>query len=200
MKEKLNVNQIPALKQEILDLPEKEKNQLLIRLINKDQVLIEQLHFRLLEDEHDLIQRFEDLKAEIDTSLSNNFKSIINSKYTEKGKLYLRLIRGLSSKINHYSKVTKDTYGELRLRTFLLIQSTLKFQSIQDEDSVIGYKARLYQVSKIKTMITLFGKLHEDLKYDYSAEYFEDLEDIILKNLEIEIKQSKLKYKILSND
>ena len=200
MKEKLNVNQIPALKQEILDLPEKEKNQLLIRLINKDQVLIEQLHFRLLEDEHDLIQRFEDLKAEIDSSLSNNFKSIINSKYTEKGKLYLRLIRGLSSKINHYAKVTKDSYGELRLRTFLLIQSTLKFQSIQDEDSVIGYKARLYQVSKIKTMITLFGKLHEDLKYDYSAEYFEELEDIIMKNLEVEIKQSKLKYKILSND
>ena len=65
MKQKLNVNQIPNLKQEILDLPEKEKNQLLIRLINKDQVLIEQLHFRLLENEWDLIQRFEALKEEI---------------------------------------------------------------------------------------------------------------------------------------
>ena len=67
MKEKLNVNRIPELKQEILDLTEKEKNQLLIRLINKDQLLIEQLHFRLLENEFDLIQRFEDLKLEIDT-------------------------------------------------------------------------------------------------------------------------------------
>lgn len=200
MKQKLNVNQIPALKQEILGLPEKEKNQLLIRLINKDQVLIEQLHFRLLEDEHDLIQRFDDLKSEIETALSDNFKMIMNARYADKGKLYLRLIRGLSSKINHYSKVTKDTYGEIRLRTVLLILSTLKFQSIQSEDSVIGYKARLYQVSKIKTMITLFGKLHEDLKYDYSTEFYKDLEHVIHNNLELEINQSKLKYQILSND
>lgn len=200
MKEKFNVNQIPALKQEILDLPEKEKNQLLIRLINKDQVLIEQLHFKLLEDEYDLIKRFEDLKAEIETTLKDNFNSIINSKYTDKGKLYLRMIRNLSSRINHYAKVTKDVNGELRLRTILLIESSAKYKSIQNEDSVIGYKARLYQVSKIKTMITLFGKLHEDLKYDYSADFYESIEDTIVSNLQIEIIQSKLKYKTLSNE
>ena len=200
MKQKLNVNQIPALKQEILDLPEKEKNQLLIRLINKDQVLIEQLHFKLLEDEYDLIKRFEDLKAEIETTLKDNFDSIINSKYTDKGKLYLRMIRNLSSRINHYAKVTKDVNGELRLRTILLIDSSAKYKSIQNEDSVIGYKARLYQVSKIKTMITLFGKLHEDLKYDYSADFYESIEDTIVSNLQIEIIQSKLKYKTLSNE
>ncbi|RLZ06688.1 hypothetical protein [Faecalibacter macacae] len=200
MKQKLNVNQIPALKQEILDLPEKEKNQLLIRLINKDQVLIEQLHFKLLEDEYDLIKRFEDLKAEIETTLKDNFDSIINSKYTDKGKLYLRMIRNLSSRINHYAKVTKDVNGELRLRTILLIDSSAKYKSIQNEDSVIGYKARLYQVSKIKTMITLFGKLHEDLKYDYSDDFYESIEDTIVSNLQIEIIQSKLKYKTLSNE
>lgn len=200
MKQKLNVNQIPALKQEILDLPEKEKNQLLIRLINKDQVLIEQLHFKLLEDEYDLIKRFEDLKAEIVTTLKDNFNSIINSKYTDKGKLYLRMIRNLSSRINHYAKVTKDVNGELRLRTILLIESSAKYKSIQNEDSVIGYKVRLYQVSKIKTMITLFGKLHEDLKYDYSADFYESIEDTIVSNLQIEIIQSKLKYKTLSNE
>lgn len=200
MKQKLNVNQIPALKQEILDLPEKEKNQLLIRLINKDQVLIEQLHFKLLEDEYDLIKRFEDLKAEIETTLKDNFDSIINSKYTDKGKLYLRMIRNLSSRINHYAKVTKDVNGELRLRTILLIDSSAKYKSIQNEDSVIGYKVRLYQVSKIKTMITLFGKLHEDLKYDYSADFYESIEDTIVSNLQIEIIQSKLKYKTLSNE
>ena len=200
MKEKFNVNQIPALKQEILDLPEKEKNQLLIRLINKDQVLIEQLHFKLLEDEYDLIKRFEDLKAEIVTTLKDNFNSIINSKYTDKGKLYLRMIRNLSSRINHYAKVTKDVNGELRLRTILLIDSSAKYKSIQNEDSVIGYKVRLYQVSKIKTMITLFGKLHEDLKYDYSDDFYESIEDTIVSNLQIEIIQSKLKYKTLSNE
>ena len=77
MKEKLNVNQIPALKQAVLDLTEKEKNQLLIRLINKDQVLIEQLHFRLLEDEMDLIKRYEDLKDEIESTLNDHLKPIL---------------------------------------------------------------------------------------------------------------------------
>ncbi|MBS7333887.1 MAG: hypothetical protein KIG88_09870 [Weeksellaceae bacterium] len=200
MKQKFNVNHIPALKQEILDLPEKEKNQLLIRLINKDQVLIEQLHFRLLEDEFDLNKRFEDLKTEIESTLNDNYKAIMNVKFNDKGRMYLRLIRGLSSKINHFAKVTKDVNGELRLRTFLLIESTKKYNQLQKEDTVIGYKTRLYQVSKIKTMISLFGKLHEDLKYDYSSEFYEILEEIIVNNLGTEINQSKLKYQILSND
>ncbi|QTV05502.1 hypothetical protein [Faecalibacter bovis] len=200
MKQKFNVNHIPALKQEILDLPEKEKNQLLIRLINKDQVLIEQLLFRLLEDEFDLNKRFEDLKTEIESTLNDNYKAIMNVKFNDKGRMYLRLIRGLSSKINHFAKVTKDVNGELRLRTFLLIESTKKYNQLQKEDTVIGYKTRLYQVSKIKTMISLFGKLHEDLKYDYSSEFYEILEEIIVNNLGTEINQSKLKYQILSND
>ena len=37
------------LEDAIINLPSKEKNKLLIRLINKDKVLVEQLHFKLLE-------------------------------------------------------------------------------------------------------------------------------------------------------
>jgi len=200
MKEKLNINQIPELKLSILDLPEKEKNQLLIRLINKDQVLIEQLHFKLLEDEGDLIKRFDDLKSKIENDLKNNLNSILNAKFNEKGRLYLKLIRGLSAMITHFAKVTKDVNGELRLRTILLLESTSIYQSIQDQDSVLGYKARLYQVTKIKSMITLFGKLHEDLKYDYSSEFYEQLEQMIQRSLAVEVAQSRLKYNILSNE
>ena len=192
MKEKLNVNQIPALKQGILDLTEKEKNQLLIRLINKDQVLIEQLHFRLLEDEVDLIQRFEDLKAEILSTLKSAFKTIINANYSSKGKSYLRLIRTLSAKITHFAKVTKSTSYELELRTILLIHSSEIFKSIQNEDTVFGYKIRAYQVSKIKAILKLLDKVHEDIRYDFIHHYADHLQLHVFLPLKIEIGLAKL--------
>ena len=51
----MNLKQVPELKNAILDLPSKEKDKLLLRLINKDETLVEHLHFQLLEDENDLI-------------------------------------------------------------------------------------------------------------------------------------------------
>ena len=197
MKEKLNVNQIPELKQAILDLTEKEKNQLLIRLINKDQVLIEQLHFRLLEDEFDLIKRYEELKDEILENLNSEFIKISNTKYTSKGKAYLRLIRTLSAKITHFAKITKSTSYELELRAILLIKSSEIFKSIQNEDSVFGYKSRAYQVTKIKAIIKLLEKLHEDLRYDFLFNYSDDLELHVFLPLKIEISLANLNIESL---
>lgn len=197
MKEKLNVNRIPALKQAILDLTEKEKNQLLIRLINKDQLLIEQLHFKLLENEFDLIQRFEDLKTVIITELNQHYSSInkVSSKY--RGQQYLRLIRQLSSKITHFSKVTKSIAHEVELRLMVLIESSKLFENVQNENSVIGYKIRVYQVSKIKSILTLMQKLHEDLIYDLTLTYSKELESYVFNSLQVEIKAVKLNIELL---
>ena len=49
----------PELKTAILELPEKEKDKLLLRLIRKDRTLIQQLHFQLLEGPTDLEDRHE---------------------------------------------------------------------------------------------------------------------------------------------
>lgn len=199
MKEKLNVNQIPELKQAILDLTEKEKNQLLIRLINKDQVLIEQLHFKLLEDEFDLIKRFEDLKAQIKLFLKKNYKFIINAKINQSAKLYTRLIRNLSGEINHFSKVTKSTSYEVELRTILLIESSKLYKNVQNEDSVFGVKVRNYQVSRIKAIAKLFDKLHEDLKFDFLMNYSADLQLYVFKDLQLEIKINKVNIDMFIN-
>ena len=192
MKDKFNVNQIPELKQEIIDLPEKEKNQLLIRLINKDQILIEHLHFKLLENEFDLIRRFEDLKNEISTDLENNFSKIINEKENINAKLLLRLIRGLSSKITHFFKVTKDVNFELSLRTFMLINSYKIYKTIFHQDSEFGFKLRNYQVARIKIILKNYLKLHEELKYDFIELYGNDLEQIFSNDLQFELKHAKI--------
>lgn len=192
MKEKLNVNRIPELKQEILDLTEKEKNQLLIRLINKDQLLIEQLHFRLLENEFDLIQRFEDLKLEIDTTLQQNLKNITNARFNSGSKLYLKLLRSLSGKINHFAKVTKSFENEIELRTFLLIESSKLYKKVQNEDSVFGYKTRTYQATRVKTILKLWEKLHEDLQYDFTLNYTDDLQLHVVNSLKSELNSNKI--------
>ena len=192
MKEKLNVNRIPELKQEILDLTEKEKNQLLIRLINKDQLLIEQLHFRLLENEFDLIQRFEDLKLEIDTTLQQNLKNITNARFNSGSKLYLKLLRSLSGKINHFAKVTKSFENEIELRTFLLIESSKLYKKVQNEDSVFGYKTRTYQATRVKTILKLWEKLHEDLQYDFTLNYTDDLQLYVVNSLKSELNSNKI--------
>lgn len=192
MKEKLSINQLPDLKQAVLDLSEKEKNKLLIRLINKDQLLIEQLHYRLLEDEFDLIKRYEDLKQEIENSLVQNKALIPSARINTRANLYLSMLRNLSGKISHFSKVTKSSFYELELRIFLLIKSSEMFQSIQNEDSVFGYKARNYQITKIKIILKLFDKLHEDLRYDFLLSYSKELELYVFRSLNAEISSVKL--------
>ena len=100
MKERFNVNHIPELKQAIIDLPDKEKNQLLIRLINKDQILIEHLHFKLLEDDFDLIKRYEDLKNEISILIKDHSEMIKTVGLHQRSKFVLSLIRDLSAANN----------------------------------------------------------------------------------------------------
>jgi hypothetical protein len=57
------------LKASIINLPPKEKDKLLLRLIAKDKVLTEHLHFKLLEDELDLEDRKNRIKSDIDDSI-----------------------------------------------------------------------------------------------------------------------------------
>ncbi len=194
MKEKLNVNQIPNLKQAIIDLPEKEKNQLLLRLINKDQLLIEHLHFKLLEDEYDLIRRYEEVKEKINSDITKNFSTIINEKENINAKLLLRLIRNLSSKITHFLKVTKDVNYELSLRTILLLSTYKKYKSILLQDSEFGFKLRNYQVARIKLIYKIYSKLHHELQFDFMENFGSELEEIFLKDLANELKQAKIKF------
>ena len=68
---KLRLSQIDELKEAIIRLPQKEKDKLLIRLINKDQMLIKQLHFQLLENENDLWDRHRELEVELHETFMN---------------------------------------------------------------------------------------------------------------------------------
>lgn len=150
------------LKAEIKSLPEKEKDKLLLRLIAKDKVLTEHLHFMLLENEDDLKDRYENLISVIDNAVKD-LKSI--RKLTAKDTLLK--MRKLSAGITHHFKVTKDIMTEIELRLHLL-----KVIPIDFKDSVLSpmyrfnEKLNLYFVKSMVSLLAKFYKLHEDVQFD----------------------------------
>jgi hypothetical protein len=150
------------LKLEIKSLPEKEKDKLLLRLIAKDKVLTEHLHFMLLESEDDLVLRFENLIHVIDEGL-NELKSV--KKPSSKDTLFK--VRKLSGMISHHQKVTKDVMTEIELRVHLLRNISIDFKE--------GFSSPLYKFNErlffyyVKAVISLLNKvkkLHEDVQFD----------------------------------
>ena len=153
------------LKLEIKSLPEKEKDKLLLRLIAKDKVLTEHLHFKLLEDEHDLVKRQEQLLYIIDEGIADLMASRkLNSKET------LLKMRKLNGSINHHFKVTKDLNSEMELRIHLLNHIPVGFdESVLSSLYKFNEKLNVYFVKTTISVLNKYHKMHEDLQFDLKA-------------------------------
>ena len=153
-----------ALKLEIRSLPEKEKDKLLLRLIAKDKVLTEHLHFKLLENEQDLILRQEQLLINIDKEIADLTSRKLNSKET------LVKLRKLNGSINHHFKVTKDLNTEVELRIHLLNQIPISFdESVFSSLYKFNEKLSVYFVKTTVSVLNKYNKMHEDLQFDLKA-------------------------------
>src|SRR5690606_18915830 len=108
-----------VLQEAILELPQKEKDKLLLRLIRKDKTLINQLHFQLLEDENDLLARRDGALAALDDTLYL-METRLESKRYYTAKDLLKSLRALSGIVNQHVLITKDKLGELELRLHIL--------------------------------------------------------------------------------
>lgn len=151
-----------ALKLEIKSLPEKEKDKLLLRLIAKDKVLTEHLHFKLLETAEDLTLRQERLFQHIENEIEDLMVSRkVNSKET------LLKLRRLNGSINHHFKVTKDLNSEIELRIHLLNRIPLDFnEGVLSTLHKFNEKLFVYFVRTAVSTLNKYGKLHEDLQFD----------------------------------
>lgn len=153
------------LKEAILDLPIKEKEKLLIRLIRKDKTLINQLHFQLLEDESDLEDRRKTTLKNIDAAIKQ-IMSAHQNRYYNPRKLLLDL-RTISGYVNSHFLITKDKIGEIELRLHILLEI---FENVPDffkHDDYHHEKLLKYTAGRIKNAFTSYNKLHEDIQYDY---------------------------------
>lgn len=155
------------LKNSIVALPPKEKDKLLLRLIAKDKVLTEHLHFKLLEDEGGLQHRRELLEQEIDEAIE-----LLKSHKRSTSKDTLLVMRRLNGMINHHFKVTRDVNTEVELKLHLLNSLPIQLKdSVYAAISAYNDKLISYFVRTTVSVYKKFTKMHEDLQFDLSEQF-----------------------------
>ena len=147
----------------LAELPEKEKDKLIVRLLRKDKVLLQKLHFELVsantvEDERNL------LAERIIQNLKN---PRIVANYHD----WMREMRTLSGAITLHLKVTGDKVGEVSL-TILLLQTVLAENSerIHKLTPKNALKIAKYLTGKLYKVVVLIQALHEDLRIEFNEE------------------------------
>jgi hypothetical protein len=101
----------PDLRKALLALPQKEKDQLLTRLVAQDSVLTEQLSYRLLEGDDALETRRLRLRTQVDDPVRG---------YHQTPNDLLHIVRQLQARLTYHAKITGDTLGEIELTIRLL--------------------------------------------------------------------------------
>ena len=101
----------PDLRRALLQLSQKEKDQLLTRLVAQDALLTEQLAYRLLEGPDALETRRATLRAQVDDPV-RGFHQTPND--------LLVILRQLQARLVYHAKITDDAFGEVELSWRLL--------------------------------------------------------------------------------
>lgn len=162
----MKLSEHKELKKEILALPVKEKDKLLLRLVAKDKVLTEHLHFLLLEDESNLNDRVAFIKNEVVDAFDD-----LNTTPKTSSKDTLLLLRKLTKQINHFYKVTKADFEEIELKLLMFNAAPMKFR-FKVHSLTKNHEQLLanYVVKAILMALRKFEKLHEDLQFDLKEE------------------------------
>lgn len=158
----MKLSEHKELKNEILAMPSREKDKLLLRLVAKDKVLTERLHFVLLEDESHLNERVLALRREIENAMGE-----LSSSPKNNAKDTLVVLRKLMRQINHFYKVTKADFEEIELKLLLFSAVSLHFKykvysRVRDNEQLLAN----YIVKSMLIIVRKFEKLHEDLQFD----------------------------------
>lgn len=149
----------PELKSAILAMPLKEKEKLLLRLVVKDDLLIDQLTFKLVEEGLSIETRRQAVQDVLDAI----YKQKINYAKT----LYLE-IKAANTAIAWHVKVTKDKYGEVDLLLNLLFDPfDMKPHMFSDwrssDDKLCQYLAK-----RAKVLCNKYDALDEEFKLDFT--------------------------------
>jgi hypothetical protein len=146
----------PELQEAILEMPEKEKDKLLLRLIAKDAMLVKQLHHQLLEDESDTLQKREELMQRIKATFNKP------SHYFETPGWLMMAMRDWNGEITRFVKIHKDKLGEIILTTFLVNGAFVGQKKMLEEKAHRAEKFAEYACKKADFVMKKLEKIHED--------------------------------------
>ncbi|MGF1534533.1 MAG: hypothetical protein ACFCUI_12585 [Bernardetiaceae bacterium] len=150
------------LKTAILDMPPKEKDKLLIRLIRKDKLLVEQLQFQLLGSPAE--------QLEMRQTIEERIIKFARAGYSWTPGLLMMEMRSFSGDITRYAKITKDALGEVVLSVLLLHHYLKENRAMLEGEAYRADKFAGYVVSKLKSTLKKATKLHPDLHLEFSDE------------------------------
>lgn len=163
----MSLHKDQELKVAVLSLPEKAKDKLLVRLINKDKMLLKQLHYELLEDEIDLQDRIADLKNALESLFDTNLHKIKNIPIYSNYKNLSSLLRQASGMVNEHEKITKDKVSVVECRLLILQEAFDRFDTLFGPSALSpAFKLHKYVSGRIKNAVKLYDNLHEDLQFD----------------------------------
>ncbi|WP_428653272.1 hypothetical protein [Runella sp.] len=149
------------LKKAIIQLPQKEKDRLLLRLIAKDKNLVLRLEFELIEMGDTVQSRRDSIKQQI----------LKSAQMTHNTPGWMMMdMRNLAGDISQHLKITKDKYGEIELMIYLLLtffeqQSSLLLVHNSKSDSVAEYIAK-----KTDIILKKLAKFDPDYYVDFERD------------------------------
>lgn len=151
-------------KKALQELPEKEKDKLIFRLLRRDMDLAEKLHFELVDTDS-----IEDKRRNMETIISNDIKRFSENYHSLD---YIAIeMRRISGKISHHVKITKDKFGEISLNLQMLNevieQNAFSLSHSKPQKSAKFYNYVIVRAFKI---LLLINTLHEDFLLDFKED------------------------------
>lgn len=155
-------------KEAISNLPSKEKDKLILKLLKHDIVLANSLFFELVSD-----VTVEEQREEVKHRLSELIRLATKNFYSL-GYLYMD-VRSMSGEITEHVKITKDKYGEIALNLFILneiLEKNNKRIAASSKDKAHSFCTAV--IARTYRIIILIKKMHDD----YFLEFGDDLRNL----------------------
>lgn len=152
----------------IENLPSKDKDKLIFRLLKKDLDLANRLYFELVETETQ-----EEKRAKLSQLVSKKIK-FADDRFYSVG--YLNMdIKYISGDITAHVKTTKDKFGEVSLNLQMLVEVlTICRLHILGAKPAKSYKFFIYVIARAFKILMLIKALDED----YLVEFKQDLNNL----------------------
>ncbi|MFD0795991.1 hypothetical protein ACFQZJ_00850 [Maribacter chungangensis] len=151
-------------KEALSELPSKEKDKLLLRLLKKDLKLADRLFFELVDN------RTVDERRAIMEQRVLEQTAYFTSRYYSPGYLMMDL-RYLSGEITEHVTITKDKFGEVTLNLTMLTTVLDKTNAkIAGAGLQKSQKFCIYVIARTFKLLLLIAKMHEDYQLDFKPE------------------------------
>jgi hypothetical protein len=147
-------------KEAISNLPDKEKDKLILRLLKKDLSLADRLNFELLQP------------LSIEDARENTWKEV--QKILNYGSIFhspgiaMMYLRDASGVINEHVSITKDKYGEIHLQlnmiSYFFQHQKERYNRFSDGPTK---KLNNYIIARLYKLLGQMNSCHEDQLYDF---------------------------------